>query len=89
MRLQLARLEPTPYCQYTSLKELEEGEEVDREVSFPILNIEENNQQDNLQGVNRELGNPPRFSGTWVTQGRILGRIPRESPVPLPYTLPS
>ena len=36
-----------------------EGEEVDREVSPPILNIEENEQQDNLHEVNRELGNPP------------------------------
>jgi hypothetical protein len=37
---------------------LGEGEEVDREVSSPILNIEENEQQDNLHEVNRELGNP-------------------------------
>ena len=36
-----------------------EGEEVDREVSPPILNIEEKEQPDNLHGVNRELGNPP------------------------------
>ena len=36
-----------------------EGEEVDREVSPPILNIEENEQQENLHEVNRELGNPP------------------------------
>jgi hypothetical protein len=43
------------------LKELGEGEEVDREVSPPILNIEENEQQENLHEVNRELGNPPRF----------------------------
>ena len=40
------------------LKELEEGQEVDREASPPILNIEENDQQDNLQEVSRELGNP-------------------------------
>ena len=39
-----------------------EGEEVDREVSPPILNIEEKDQQDNLHGVNRELGNPPDTS---------------------------
>ena len=36
-----------------------EGEEVDREVSPSILNIEEKEQSDNLQWVNRELGNPP------------------------------
>ena len=40
------------------LKELGEGEEVDREVSPSILNIEKE-QSDNLQWVNRELGNPP------------------------------
>jgi ribosomal protein L21E len=39
------------------LKELEEGEEVDIEVSPSILNIEENDQPDNLQGVNTEIGN--------------------------------
>ena len=38
------------------LKELKEGEEVD------IWNIEETDQQDNLQGVNRELGSPPDSS---------------------------
>ena len=53
------RLEPTPYCQYTRSQRLGEGEEVDREVSPPILNIEEKEQPDNLHGVNRELGNPP------------------------------
>jgi hypothetical protein len=36
---------------------LEEGEEVDIEVSPSILNIEENDQPDNLQGVNTEIGN--------------------------------
>jgi hypothetical protein len=35
-----------------------EGEEVDREVSPPILNREKE-QPDNFHGVNRELGNPP------------------------------
>jgi hypothetical protein len=35
------------------------GEEVDREVSPPILNREEKEHPDNLHGVNRELGNPP------------------------------
>jgi hypothetical protein len=35
------------------LKELGEGEEVDREVSPSILNIEEKEQSDNLQWVNR------------------------------------
>ena len=40
------------------LKELGEGEEVDREVSPSILNIEKE-QSDNLQWVNKELGNPP------------------------------
>ena len=39
-----------------------EGEEVDREVPSPILNIEENEQQDNLHEVNKELGNPPDTS---------------------------
>ena len=39
-----------------------EGKEVDREVSPPILNIEENEQQENLHEVNRELGNPPDTS---------------------------
>jgi hypothetical protein len=49
------------------LKELGEGEEVDREVSPPILNIEENEQQDNLHEVNRELGNPPDTSAAVST----------------------
>ena len=44
------------------LKELKEGGEVDMEVSPPTWNIEEKNQQDSLQGVNRELGNPPDSS---------------------------
>jgi hypothetical protein len=35
---------------------LGEGEEVDREVSPSILNIEEKEQSDNLPWVNRELG---------------------------------
>jgi hypothetical protein len=49
---------------------LEEGEEVDIEVSPSILNIEENDQQDNLQGVNREIGNPPDSSSPhgWVKE---------------------
>ena len=47
------------------LKELKEGEEVDIEVSPPIWNIEEKDQQDNLQGVNGELGNPPEG---WVKE---------------------
>ena len=52
------------------LKELKEGEEVDIEVSPPIWNIEEKDQQDNLQGVNRELGIPPDSSGPegWVKE---------------------
>ena len=41
------------------LKESGKGEEVDREVSPFILNIEEKEQSDNLQWVNRELGNSP------------------------------
>jgi hypothetical protein len=40
---------PCTYIQ--GLKELEEGEEVDIEVSPSILNIEENDQPDNLQGI--------------------------------------
>ena len=44
------------------LKELKEGEEV------YIWNIEEKDQQDNLQGVNRELGNPPDSSNP---EGRV------------------
>ena len=44
------------------LKELKEGEEVD------IWNIEEKDQQDNLQGVKRELGNPPDSSSL---EGRV------------------
>jgi hypothetical protein len=49
---------------------LEEGEEVDIEVSPSILNIEENDQQDNLQGVNREIGNHPDSSSPvgWVKE---------------------
>ena len=52
------------------LKELEEGGEVYIEVSPSILNIEENDQQDNLQGVNREIGNPPDSSSPqgWVKE---------------------
>ena len=52
------------------LKELKEGEEVevDIEVPPPTWNIEENNQQDSLQGVNRELGNPPDSSSP---EGRV------------------
>ena len=60
-------------------QELKEGEEVDIEVSPPIWNIEEKDQQDNLQGVNRELGNPPDSSSPegWVkeevaSQGYVL-----------------
>jgi hypothetical protein len=41
------------------LKELKEGEEVDIGVPPPTWNIEEKDQQDNHQRVNRELGNPP------------------------------
>ena len=54
---------------YKGLKELEEGEEVDIEVSPSILNIE-NDQKDNLQGVNREIGNPPDSSSPegWVKE---------------------
>jgi hypothetical protein len=54
------------------LKELKEGEEVDIEVPPavppPTWNIEEKDQQDNLQGVNRELGNPPDSSSP---EGRV------------------
>ena len=50
------------------LKELKEREEVDIEVSPPIWNIKEKDQQDNLQGVNRELGNPPDSSSP---EGRV------------------
>ena len=50
------------------LKELKEGEEVDIEVSPPLWSIEEKDQQDNLQGVNRELGNPPDSSSP---EGRV------------------
>ena len=46
------------------LKELKEGEEE------YIWNIEEKDQQDNLQGVNRELGNPPD-SSTSSPEGRV------------------
>ena len=60
-------------------QELKEGEEVDIKVSPPIWNIEEKDQQDNLQGVNRELGNPPDSSSPegWVkeevaSQGYVL-----------------
>jgi hypothetical protein len=38
---------------------LGEEEEVDREVSPPILNREEKEQPDSLHWVNRELGSPP------------------------------
>jgi hypothetical protein len=38
------------------------------EVSPPTWNIEENNQQDSLQGVNRELGNPSDSSSP---EGRV------------------
>ena len=43
---------------------------MDIEVSPSILNIEENDQQDNLQGVNREIGNPPDSSSPhgWVKE---------------------
>ena len=41
---------------------MKEGEEVDIEVSPSILNIEENDQQNNLQAVNREIGNHPDSS---------------------------
>ena len=50
------------------LKELKEGEEVDIEVSPPLWSIEEKDQQDNLQGVNRELGSPPDSSSP---EGRV------------------
>ena len=50
------------------LKELKEGEEVDIEVPPPTWNIEEKDQQENLQGVNRELGNPPDSSSP---EGRV------------------
>jgi hypothetical protein len=50
------------------LKELKEWEEVDIEVPPPTWNIEEKDQQDNLQGVNRELGNPPDSSSP---EGRV------------------
>jgi hypothetical protein len=50
------------------LKELKEGGEVDMEVSPPTWNIEETNQQDSLQGVNRELGEPPDSSNP---EGRV------------------
>ena len=52
------------------LKELKEGEEVevDIEVPPPTWNMEEKDQQDNLQGVNRELGNPPDSSSP---EGRV------------------
>jgi hypothetical protein len=38
------------------------------EVSPPTWNIEEKNQQDSLQGVNRELGGPPDFNSP---EGRV------------------
>jgi hypothetical protein len=38
------------------------------EVSPPTWNIEEKNQQDSLQGVNRELGEPPDSSNP---EGRV------------------
>jgi hypothetical protein len=38
---------------------LGEGEEVDREVSPPILNGEGKEQPDSLHWVNREFGSPP------------------------------
>ena len=50
------------------LKELKEGGEVDMEVSPSTWNIEEKDQQDNLLGINRELGNPPDSSSP---EGRV------------------
>ena len=50
------------------LKELKEVEEVDIEVPPLTWNIEEKDQQNNLQGVNRELGNPPDSSSP---KGRV------------------
>jgi hypothetical protein len=60
------------------LKELKEGEEVDIGVPPPTWNIEEKDQQDNLQGVNRELGNPPDSSspeGRFKIEGASRGPI--------------
>ena len=52
------------------LKELKEGEEVEVDIKVPppTWNIEEKDQQDNLQAVNRELGNPPDSSSP---EGRV------------------
>ena len=41
-----------------------EGEEVDREVSPPILNREGKEQPDSLHWVNREFGSPPATRST-------------------------
>ena len=64
-----------------------EGEEVDREVSPPILNIEENEQQDNLHEVNRELGNPLDTSspeGLIKEEGASQGYEPPPPPLDPP-----
>jgi hypothetical protein len=50
------------------LKELKVGGEVDMEVPPPTWNIEGKDQRDSLQGVNRELENPPDSSSP---QGRV------------------
>jgi hypothetical protein len=60
------------------------GGEVDMEVPPPTWNIEEKNQQDSLQGVNGELGNPPDSSSP---EGRVkllyLLQLVTACPVPL------
>ena len=59
------------------LKELKEGEEVDIEVPPavppPTWNIEAKDQQDSLQGVNGELGNPPDSSSP---EGSLIPYLP-------------
>ena len=79
MAKKVPRSHPRVYTSTCIPQELKEGEEVDIKVSPPIWNIEEKDQQDNLQGVNRELGNPPDSSSPegWVkeevaNQGYVL-----------------